>query len=96
MDVNGVSLSLPWIYTAALAAVTIAGKAGDALGPRLLGSQPILLLALNANDLHLALTSTTVPLVPWIVVGMTRRLVEDPVSHSRLPCRIATGIGLKL
>lgn len=76
---SSVRLNLPWVYTIALAVVTVAGKAGDALAPALLGSQPLLLLALNANDVHLALTSTTVPVVAWTVVGMIRRLAEDPV-----------------
>ena len=76
---SSVRLSLPWVYTIALAVVTVAGKAGDALAPALLGSRPLLLLALNANDVHLALTSTTVPVVAWTVVGMIRRLAEDPV-----------------
>ena len=72
-------ISLPWVYTAAILLLTIAGKAGDALMPTLLSSQPLLLLALNSNDLHLALTSTTVPIFPWAIVGMLRRLAEDPV-----------------
>ena len=75
------NLSLPLVYTIALAVVTIAGKAGDALGPALVGSHPLLLLVLNANDMHLAVTSTTVPLMAWTIVGMIRRLAEDPVRH---------------
>ena len=82
-NASSVSLNLPWAYTIALAVVTVAGKAGDALAPALLGSQPLLLLALNANDVHLALTSTTVPVVAWTFVGMARRLAEDPVRHSQ-------------
>ena len=81
LDAGTESLSLPLVYTIALAVVTVAGKAGDALGPALVGSHPIVLLGLNANDLHLALTSTTVPLLPWALVGMIRRLAEDPVRR---------------
>jgi len=72
-------LTLPLYFTAAIVALTVAGKAGDALAPGMVVSAPTLLLALNANDLHLALTANLVPRVPWMVVGMLRRLAEDPV-----------------
>eukprot|EP01048_Picozoa_sp_COSAG05_P025076 COSAG05_NODE_6205_length_1000_cov_1.571587_1_plen_127_part_00 len=76
---TGSHLRLPFCFTGAIIALTIAGKAGDALAPSLVHSFPLLLLALNANDLHLALTATLVPWPPWLVVGMARRLAEDPV-----------------
>ena len=86
LDISTENLSLPLVYSVALAVVTIAGKAGDALGPALVSSHPLLLLALNANDMHLALTSTTVPLVAWSLVGMVRRLAEDPVRRFHCHC----------
>ena len=45
------------ICVAVLILVTIASKCGDALAPTLADLKPLLLLALNANDLHLALTA---------------------------------------
>lgn len=56
--------------------VNVAGKAGDALCPRLVNSRPLLLLALNANDTHLALTSS-LPAVAAFAVSVPRRLFED-------------------
>ena len=71
--------TLPWGYTVAIGLATVIGKTGDAFGPTLLTTRPLLLLMLNSNDLHLALSSRVVARVPWFLVGMTRRLVEDPL-----------------
>ena len=59
--------------------LTIAGKVGEALAPRLLHSYPELLLALNANDAHLALTCSMVGVNRWFTIGFFRRTVEDPM-----------------
>ena len=45
----------------------------------LLNSRPLLLLALNANDLHCALTTVSVPVVSWFIVASLRRIAEDPL-----------------
>jgi membrane protein YqaA with SNARE-associated domain len=45
----------------------------------LLNSRPVLLLALNANDLHCALTTVSVPVLPWFVLATLRRIAEDPL-----------------
>lgn len=69
-----------FIRTATLVAlllVNIVGKAGDALGPRLVLSQPLLLLALNANDTHIALTSAALTSLLAFAVSGPRRLLED-------------------
>eukprot|EP00439_Symbiodinium_sp_Y106_P037852 s1994_g4.t1 len=70
---------LPWRYTAALGLLTAAGKLGDALGPVLVSDAPLLLLVLNANDLHLGLTTPNTHWLPWYIIGTLRRLAEDPV-----------------
>ncbi|OLP97547.1 hypothetical protein AK812_SmicGene20103 [Symbiodinium microadriaticum] len=70
---------LPWLYTAALGLLTAAGKLGDALGPVLVSDAPLLLLVLNANDLHLGLTTPNTHWLPWYIIGTLRRLAEDPV-----------------
>lgn len=54
---------------------------GNALAPALLDSRPLLLLGLNATTRHLVLTSTSVAAVPWALVGLGRRLVEDPFLY---------------
>ncbi len=41
-------------------------------------THPLLLLALNTTTRHLVLTSTSVDFVPYLVVGLGRRLLEDP------------------
>ncbi len=64
---------------ACLAVVATAAVIGNALAPTLLVRHPLLLLALNATTRHLVLTSTTVDLVPYVVVGLGRRLLEDPL-----------------
>jgi len=74
-------LSLPWIYTSSLLFLTLAGKTGDALGPVWVETRPLLLLALNSNDLHLALSVPATPALPWYIIGTLRRLAEDPVFY---------------
>ncbi|MDP9020090.1 MAG: hypothetical protein M3N25_04690 [Actinomycetota bacterium] len=64
---------------ACLAVVATAAVIGNALAPTLLVRHPLLLLALNATTRHLVLTSTSVDLVPYVVVGLGRRLLEDPL-----------------
>ena len=45
------------VCVALIVVVTVASKFGDALAPTLVDTRPLTLLALNANDLHLALTA---------------------------------------
>lgn len=49
--------------------------------PWLEDSRPLLLLALNANDLHLALTTARTAVIGFMLVGTARRLVEDPLYY---------------
>mmetsp|Transcript_18153 Transcript_18153/g.51830 ORF Transcript_18153/g.51830 Transcript_18153/m.51830 type:complete len:232 (+) Transcript_18153:63-758(+) len=73
------AFSLPWRYGVILAVLTIAGKAGDALGPLWVEDRPLTLLALNSNDLHLSLSVPGTHWLPWYTIGTLRRLSEDPV-----------------
>ena len=73
----------PWtpalvVTAAALCVLPLAGKAGDAAAPALVTSRPLLLLLLNANDLHCALTAARASPLPWLLVALARRLAEDP------------------
>lgn len=62
----------------ALALVATSAVVGNAIAPALLVSHPLLLLTLNSTTRHLVLTSTTVDVVPYVVVGLGRRMLEDP------------------
>lgn len=66
------------VVAACLAVVAASAVVGNALAPTLLVRNPLLLLALNATTRHLVLTSTSIDLVPYVVVGLGRRLLEDP------------------
>ncbi len=61
-----------------LAVVAASAVIGNALAPTLVVSHPLVLLALNTTTRHLVLTSTSVDFVPYLVVGLGRRLLEDP------------------
>ena len=66
------------VVGACLAVIATSAVVGNALAPTLLVRHPLLLLALNATTRHLVLTSTSIDVVPYVVVGLGRRLLEDP------------------
>ncbi|CAN5184305.1 hypothetical protein BH24ACT1_BH24ACT1_05890 [soil metagenome] len=68
---------LLWV-SIALGVIATTAVMGNALAPTLVVNHPLLLLALNATTRHLVLTSTSVDFVPYLVVGVGRRLLEDP------------------
>jgi len=68
-------LTIPLVVVFATAAI------GNATAPALLDSHPAVLLALNATTRHLLLTSTSVDVVPWVLIGLGRRLLEDPFLY---------------
>jgi len=61
-----------------LGLIATSAVVGNALAPTLVVNHPLLLLALNTTTRHLVLTSTSVDFVPYLVVGLARRLIEDP------------------
>lgn len=61
-----------------LGVIATAAVVGNALAPPLAVNHPLVLLALNATTRHLVLTSTSVDFVPYLFVGLGRRLLEDP------------------
>ncbi len=67
------------LVSVALSVVAASAVIGNALAPSLVVSHPLLLLALNTTTRHLVLTSTSVDFVPYLVVGLGRRLLEDPL-----------------
>ena len=68
-----------------LVALLLAGKVGEALAPSLTtqAHSSVLLLLLNANDLHLLLTAGKcsaaggIYALLWWIIGVSRRVVED-------------------
>jgi membrane protein DedA with SNARE-associated domain len=64
-----------------LLCVLVLGKVGDAIGLAYIDSNPILVLVLNANDLHCALSTSRVNVWIWFVVSAIRRLCEDPIYY---------------
>jgi membrane protein DedA with SNARE-associated domain len=67
-----------WWLTGPLVVIAAAAIAGNAFAPALLDRAPLLLLALNATTRHLVLTATSVDVVPYLLVGLGRRVLEDP------------------
>ena len=76
-----------WFLTYSIVTLQAVSKVGDAFGPALATTRPLLLLALNSNDLHVALTSALIPTkemsgYAWFLVALARRLLEDPLFFS--------------
>lgn len=69
------------ILTVPLVVVFGTAAVGNAFAPALLDSHPAVLLALNSTTRHLVLTSTSVDVVPWTLIGLGRRLLEDPFLY---------------
>ena len=68
----------PWWLVAPLVVIFGTAALGNALFPALVNDHPLLLLALNATTRHLVATSTSVDVVPYVLVALGRRLIEDP------------------
>ena len=82
----------PLAIVVALVAVNLAGKAGDAFAAVLVDSRPLTLLALNANDVHMGLTAGHTPFAPYVIVSLTRRLLEDPLYYHLGATRFASAV----
>lgn len=72
---------VPWRLVLPLVIIFGTAALGNALFPALVTDHPLLLLALNATTRHLVATSTSVDVVPYVAVALTRRLVEDPFLY---------------
>jgi membrane protein DedA with SNARE-associated domain len=59
--------------------LVIAGTVGNALAPALVKKHPLLLIALDGRNRWLILTAVHVSPVPFVVVGLIRRLASDPL-----------------
>lgn len=64
-----------------LVLLTIAANVGDALAPTLVDTHPLLLIALNARNRNLALTTNLLDTIPYYTVGFVRLVVSDPLFY---------------
>ncbi|QGG94898.1 DedA family protein [Actinomarinicola tropica] len=64
-----------------LVLLTIAANVGDALAPSLVDSHPLLLIALNARNRNLALTTNLLDPTSYYVVGFVRLVLSDPLFY---------------
>lgn len=82
-QVGGPRRGTPGLPALAIPLVVVFGAAalGNALAPALVDDHPAVLLGLNATTRHLLLTSTSLAVVPWAIIGLARRLVEDPFLY---------------
>lgn len=69
------------LIAAPLVALTIIANIGDALAPTLVDRHPLLLIAMNARNRNLALTTNLLDPVPYYTVGFLRLLVSDPLFY---------------
>lgn len=69
------------LIAAPLVLLTIAANVGDALAPSLVDRHPLLLIALNARNRNLALTTNLLDPIPYYVVGFVRLVVSDPLFY---------------
>jgi membrane protein DedA with SNARE-associated domain len=76
---------------AVLVVLTVANRVGDATGPALVVSAPLLLVFLTPQARYLLLASRTVDTVPLVVVALSRRLLTVPVVY-RLGALQGTGV----
>jgi membrane protein DedA with SNARE-associated domain len=65
----------------ALVALSLVGKAGDALAPTLAVDAPLLLVALKSKGRYILLASRTVPVIPLVAVAVIRELATAPVVY---------------
>lgn len=71
----------PLLLVVPLVLIFSTAALGNALFPALVNDHPLVLLALNATTRHLVATSNSVDVVPFVVVALVRRLVEDPFLY---------------
>jgi membrane protein DedA with SNARE-associated domain len=75
------------------AAIGIANLVGIAFAPGLLKHAPLVLIALSPLGRHLVLAATVTPMVPFVIVGTTRRLLVAALSYALGRAYGTRGIG---
>jgi membrane protein DedA with SNARE-associated domain len=69
------------LIAAPLVVLTIIANVGDALAPSLVDRHPLLLIAMNARNRNLALTTNLLDPIPYYSVGFFRLLLSDPLFY---------------
>lgn len=69
------------LLTVPIAVLSLAGIAAMAFTPILVREAPLLLIALESRNRYLLLVAARVDLVPFVLVGIVRRLVSDPFFY---------------
>ncbi len=67
------------LLTVPIVVLIVASNVGTALAPELVDKHPLVLLALNAQNRHLALTTNQLDTWSYYLVGTARLLVGDPI-----------------
>ena len=61
--------------------LTVLSYIGDALAPTLVNSHPVWLILLNARKRYLVLASPHIDVVTFVIVGVGRQLLSDPLYY---------------
>lgn len=61
--------------------LSVAGMVGDAMGPRLINTHPLVQMFLNPRNRWLVLATANVSIVPFFIVGFTRLVLTDPIGY---------------
>jgi membrane protein DedA with SNARE-associated domain len=70
-----------WLLIGPLVVLVIASYVGDALAPTLFDKHPLWLIALNARNRNLALTTNYLDAFSYYSVGFVRLLLADPIFY---------------
>lgn len=70
-----------WLIVAPLVVLVIASYVGDAFAPTLVDKHPLWLIALNARNRNLVLTTNSLGAVSYYVVGGLRLVLADPLFY---------------
>jgi membrane protein DedA with SNARE-associated domain len=68
-----------YLLLAPIVVLTVLAYIGDALAPTLVNHHPVWLILLNTRKRYLALTSTHIDPVTFVVVGVFRQMLSDPL-----------------
>lgn len=64
-----------------LVGLTAIGITADISAPSLIGSYPLLLIAMSPRNRYLALAAPNVHFLPFLLIGMARQLLSDPIFY---------------
>ena len=69
------------VLVAPIVVLSVVGMVGDAMGPRLINSHPLVQMFLNPRNRWLVLATANVSIVPFFLVGFTRLVLTDPIGY---------------